>query len=370
MVDTSRFDPYARRGHGHQHRKLPLSVWYPAAPIAPGADGPPTPYLPRSWRSVSWMWGLRGRRVVTHAVTDAPPADGTFPLVVFSPSANPAHLYTALLEDLASHGFVVAGISHTYEVMPVTAFAHGRPRVVRLAALGGALATPGKRPYSRDLADRAAVVDVTAADIGFVADTLRAEPGDLPLDPVRWAAIGHSFGGGAVAELTRRGSTCRAGVSLDGGLWRRPDEVGAAMPLLQLFAEHPEHTDPVADVVARKQYATAAYAEEDRATTVGAWQALHDAARPGASARVTGATHTSLCDWPLLDLRSWSPARRTLAGVAGPAVWATVAAAARTFLAAHVADDGADAGATGRLDGLDAVPGLEIATPADLFRPS
>ena len=66
---------------------------------------------------------------------------------MLSPSANPALAHTALAEELASHGFVVAGISHPYESMPWTAYADRLPRLVRLRSLGGALSTPGARPY-------------------------------------------------------------------------------------------------------------------------------------------------------------------------------------------------------------------------------
>ena len=48
------------------------------------------------------------------------------PLVVLSPGfTSPRSTLTALAEDLASHGYVVAGIDHTYE-SHATAFPDGR----------------------------------------------------------------------------------------------------------------------------------------------------------------------------------------------------------------------------------------------------
>jgi hypothetical protein len=48
------------------------------------------------------------------------------PLVVLSPGfTNSRSALTALAEDLASHGYVVAGIDHTYESF-ATAFPDGR----------------------------------------------------------------------------------------------------------------------------------------------------------------------------------------------------------------------------------------------------
>jgi hypothetical protein len=56
--------------------------------------------------------------VRAHAREAADPADGAFPLILFSPSVNPPLCYTALLQQLASHGYIAAGISHTYESRP------------------------------------------------------------------------------------------------------------------------------------------------------------------------------------------------------------------------------------------------------------
>ena len=344
VVDATREDPYSRRRH--VPRVLPVTLWYPAEKAA--ASRQPGAYLPGAWRCVSWLWGLGARRTGTHAVDGAVPVDGLLPLVVLSPAANPALCHTAIAEELASHGYVVAGISHPYESMPVTAYADRWPRLTRLKSLGGALSAPGSRPYAVDLAERAAVVAVKADDIAAVAlHLMGAEPRGGRAMPLvdRWGAIGHSFGGGAVAEVCRRpATTCCAGVNLDGGLWTTPEHAGVAVPFLQLFAEHPEYVTTAADDQATPPDPTD-YAVVDRATTVGAWQSLHESATPGYAAIVTGATHTSFSDWPLLPLRRWSPARRAVAGVDGPAVWSATTTALRAFLDRHVGGGPTDVGA-------------------------
>src|SRR6202035_5095594 len=66
--------------------------------------------------------------VRTNAVSDATPAgrQRALPLVVLSPGfTNARSALTALAEDLASHGYVVAGIDHTDESL-ATAFSDGR----------------------------------------------------------------------------------------------------------------------------------------------------------------------------------------------------------------------------------------------------
>ncbi|MCC6790664.1 MAG: hypothetical protein IT336_03210 [Thermomicrobiales bacterium] len=295
------------------------------------------------------------------------PADGSFPLVLFSPSANPPHLYSAILQELASHGYIAVGICHTYEPMPLTVFADARPRLARLSSLGGALASPGRRPYEVDLRERAQVVAVKAADLSFVASRLRA--GDptagrlLPaIDRDKWAVIGHSFGGGAAVEVCLQEDPPAAGVSLDGGLWRSPDSVSPTGPILQLFAEHPEYATDPGDAVRRGYFTREEYAEVDRATTVGAWEMLHRGATPGYSGVVSGASHTDFCDWPMLPLRRWSPARRTRgAGEAGR-TFRTITDALLEFLALHVQE--ASRGVRGAVDDSS---DLRTGTPTELF---
>jgi hypothetical protein len=104
------------------------------------------------------------------------------------------------------------------------------------------------------------------------------------------------------------------------------------------------------------------YAEQDWTTTVGAWQALHSGAGPGYSAVVRGAPHTSFCDWPMLPLRGWSPARRALRGMTGPGVWGTVTHALLTFLGKHLGPERGDV-----LAALTAHEGLRVGEPAELF---
>jgi dienelactone hydrolase len=357
-TDPDRADPYARRPAA---RRLAVWIWYPAIPT----PAPPAPYLPGLWKATALAMGIGGG-VRPHAVRDTVPAQvpTPWPVIVFSPSGNPPLVYAALLEELASHGYVVAGISHTYESMPMSVFADGRARLMRPGSLGGAFAAPGARPFEVDLRERAHVVSVKAADIRFVIEALRREPPRLlrgRLDTDRVVAVGHSFGGGAAAEVCRHDPVARAGVSLDGGLWRAPGEAGVETPFLQVFGEHPEYTLPCAEVVKRGLMTDAAYCAADRTCSIGAWQALHDSARPGLTAKVVGAKHAGFFDTPMLPLRRWSPLER-LRGAPGPAAWRATADVLLAFLDRHLRDgDGAF------LDDLADDPRYVVAPPAELF---
>jgi hypothetical protein len=290
---------------------------------------------------MSWLWGLHAGIVETHA-TDAAPGlqdAGAFPLLVFSPSVNPPHLYSALLTELASHGFVVAGVSHTYEVMPLSVFADAPPRVFRPASTGGAFRRSGSRPFELDLRERARVVDVKADDLQFVIGSLiDGRRGLPPIDRERVGVLGHSFGGGAAAEVCMRG-VASAGVSIDGGLWREPGAIRPCGPFLQLYGEHEEYVIDPREAVERGTYTNAEYASRDRATTVGAWQAMFDASASGRAVQVRGANHPSFCDWPVLPLRRWSPARRVLAGISGDWVLRAASETILEFLGAAFGRD-------------------------------
>jgi Platelet-activating factor acetylhydrolase, isoform II len=118
LTDTSRPDPWVA---GVSARELMVSLWYPAVP----SDGRRARYMtPAESELQLTSRGITGvppdtlSTVETNAAVDARPAGqpGSLPLVVLSPGfTNSRSTLTALAEDLASHGYVVAGIDHTYE---------------------------------------------------------------------------------------------------------------------------------------------------------------------------------------------------------------------------------------------------------------
>jgi dienelactone hydrolase len=163
----------------------------------------------------------------TNAVSDATPA-GTarsLPLVVLSPGfTNPRSALTALAEDLASHGYVVAGIDHTYESY-ATAFPDGRVTTC--------LARQAPR---RDCAEKVAAG--RAADACFVLGELTgAHPpwqGATLIDPSRMAMAGHSAGGAAVIAAMLADARIRAGIDMDGATRAPIPDDGLSRPFLFL----------------------------------------------------------------------------------------------------------------------------------------
>jgi dienelactone hydrolase len=227
LTDTSRPDPWAA---GVNERELMVSLWYPAT----STDGLRARYLtPAESELQLTSRGITGvppgvlSVTRTNAVSDARPAgrQHSLPLVVLSPGfTNSRSTLTALAEDLASHGYVVAGIDHTYE-SHATAFPDGRVTTC--------LAREAPR---RDRKEEIAAG--RAADVCFVLDELTGAhppwPGARLIDPSRVAMAGHSAGGAAAIAAMLADSRIRAGIDMDGSTAAPIPDEGLARPFLFL----------------------------------------------------------------------------------------------------------------------------------------
>jgi dienelactone hydrolase len=194
-------------------RTLMLTRWYPAA----RATGPLAPYAGPRLRDA-----LALPRVRTHARRRAPAHKGALPVVLFSPGGGTSRVrYTALAEDLASHGYLVVSVDHTGEAP------------VELA--DGSLQPPAwGEPVPHDPIHAAAARRL--ADMRFVLRRLPHLPRGPRPDLARIAAVGHSLGGSTAAELVRTGRLVRAGVDLDGTLFGPAAQQGVPRPFLVLTA--------------------------------------------------------------------------------------------------------------------------------------
>ena len=123
LTDPSRQE---RVPPGGGARALMVDVWYPAE----GADAPAASYIERAAFSTpqsteilkrylgAAFGSVRAGLVRTHAVDAAVFARGAgpSPVLVFSHGGGEGReIYATQLEDLASHGYVVAAITHTFD---------------------------------------------------------------------------------------------------------------------------------------------------------------------------------------------------------------------------------------------------------------
>jgi dienelactone hydrolase len=189
FVDSARKDPYLTTG---ARRELLVRFWYPASHTQ---ECKPAAYTsPRVWNYFSQLVGVRLPDVTTNTCQDAPLTDGKHPIVVFTPGYTATFTdYTFLLEDLASRGYVVASVDHTYEATAVE-FADGR---LVTSIFGSHLA--GK--LQGDDHAFAFATSVRLEDLRFVVDELKRmnaqanSPFAAKLDLARVAVAGHSMGG-------------------------------------------------------------------------------------------------------------------------------------------------------------------------------
>lgn len=225
VVDADRPDPWV----DGRPRELMLSVWYPAASSTGGSLAP---YLaphaaPRLGERVGGLLGLPADRVdwaglTTHARSGVPvrPRPGGHPVVLFSPGGGePRANGTILVEELASQGYVVVTVDHTYET-PAVEFPEGRIETQQLPEID-----------PTELNHR--MLETRVLDTRFVLDQLAVLDGGgnpdaggrhLPrglgagLDLSRVGMFGHSAGGFTSAETMLVDRRLDVGANLDGSM--------------------------------------------------------------------------------------------------------------------------------------------------------
>ncbi|MEW1691631.1 alpha/beta hydrolase family protein [Streptomyces sp. NPDC091265] len=233
LVDRARPEPWAP--DAAPCRELMIGVRYPAAPGRSwqrvpqmtaaaaahfgGAQGAAALNLAMAPGTVDWGATL------SHARHDAPvdPRAGRLPVVLYSPGlGDPRTWNTALADDLASRGYAVVTIDHTYEATEVE-FPGGRLATMRI--FDGA---PPTDPDAISALLRK-VVAVRIADTRTVLDRLpelnRTRFGGV-LDLRRIGMFGHSAGGFTAAQTMHEDRRVRAGINMDGQL----DYVGGGLP--------------------------------------------------------------------------------------------------------------------------------------------
>jgi predicted dienelactone hydrolase len=255
VIDASRAETFGAPG---EYRNIEVFAWYPAAA---GSGSPPASYLREGLVEVrSYTKLLRVAedtfdafaRVRTHATVDAAlvASPRRLPVLVFSGGFTGIPSYaTALLEELASRGYIVLNIVHPYELTAAT-LADGRvvsmldtagaprpairevfdewgPEDATVAAVTSAASRDEQlrllRGYLNTLTKTTAVVRRWVADTKVVLDQWTSLPatsraGELAgrADLARLGVFGHSMGGVVAGQFCVDDRRCRAGLNLDG----------------------------------------------------------------------------------------------------------------------------------------------------------
>jgi predicted dienelactone hydrolase len=225
LVDRSRLDRSFRSGR----RELMVQIWYPASP----GGAAYAPYLPAGVaiaieRAYHLPSGIVSR-IRTHGRIDAPAAPGRHPVLLYSPGSSEMRSdATALVENLASEGFIVVTIDHTHESQLVE-FPDGR--LVR-----GTFVDTGPASNLRALR-------VRVADARFVLDQLAAldHRGAFAgrLDVGHVGMFGFSLGGATAAAAMLADPRLKAGADLDGSLYGPVAQEGVRRPFLLMLSPIP-----------------------------------------------------------------------------------------------------------------------------------
>lgn len=236
-IATARFElpePTGNHAVGRSHeafgdeRRIAATIYYPA--VHGTGDVGPFAHIPDPWG-----------RVRHHARDAADWAPGRHPLVLFSPGADvQPQYYNALLSELASHGYVVAALSHP-GLTPWIAY----PDAAAVSSTGPTMpSTAGEAMQQHE-----ARITTVAHDIASARAHLEALLGDH-LDG-RVAAFGHSLGGaGAVAAAVRNPAIGVVG-DLDGSLGATARGVAMDRPV---FFMADDGEVPSADQAARASF--------------------------------------------------------------------------------------------------------------------
>ena len=212
LVDSTRQDPFL--GNGAQ-RELLVRFWYPATLTQACKQADYT--SPRVWAYFSSLADVHLPEVITNSCVDAPMTDGVHPMVVFTHGYTGTFTdYTFLFEDLASRGYVVASVDHTYETTAVE-FPDGRFLKSRLGSYLG-------NTWRGDDVTLTFATVVRLLDLRFVLSQLEGlntkagDPFAGKLDPSRIAIAGHSLGGTTAFLALERDARLSAAIILDGDL--------------------------------------------------------------------------------------------------------------------------------------------------------
>lgn len=218
-------------------RELVVQLFYPARPPADGAE--PAPWIAEGDVVTTNLAKAHDLYEFTlnhleYSESNSYPdveaaADGTrYPVIIYSHGWKSfRNAATNQAEELASQGFVVATIDHTFG-SAATVFPDGRVERWDPAAL------PSERAVGTSvfLREGRELIGVFEEDLRFVLDTLvEVDAGsfDTPLrnrlDTSNIGLFGHSTGGGAVVALCASDARCKAGLGFDPWVEPLPNSV-------------------------------------------------------------------------------------------------------------------------------------------------
>lgn len=256
-------------------RRIIVDVWYPAERSGREEDSAEYLDITAFERSLGASGlrrqlgqsydAIRSDRVKTHSIAQAPFTKSlrVAPLLLFSPGGGMIReLYSAQMEDLASHGYIVAAMTHSYDgflaVFPDGAsIARDEKRWPKIPSVEG---EANLNQLEWHAADIVAVLD------HFVRNRSSSKyPVAGRIDVTRIGAFGHSFGGVAAAHACQKDQRIKACLNQDGAMGMRPfylDASGWGMNQAFMLIERPPNREPLTESDLESMKMTRAQATE------------------------------------------------------------------------------------------------------------
>ena len=226
LVDNNRNDPFLRDG---SKRELMVRLWYPALRADRCTAAPYT--SPKVWAYLADLLHLPAPSVQTNSCWQAPALQGAHPVILASHGYTGLFTdYTFLFEDLASRGYVVASVAHTYETT-VVQFPDG---TLRTSVFGSHFAEDSLR---MDDASLEFAMSARLGDLKFVTGELArlnrtGSPLAGRLDLSRVGVFGHSMGASTAMSSLRHLPSLKAAVLVDPIVFPTSSTRGSDKPVL------------------------------------------------------------------------------------------------------------------------------------------
>lgn len=270
LTDDSR--PETLTDEASDKREIYIRVWYPAQNVS--GDVQSTPIFGKQTKEIARALAAGFNLppgtldflalVASNSNENAPLAASKkkFPVIVFSHGyyRGFATQNAIQLQELASHGYVVFAVGHTYETI-INIFPDGRavpagkillfqpdPKADELMKKYRAAQTAEEKSlYAGQIVLSAPVMErlrVWTTDVRFVLDEIeRMNAGKTKsifakqLDTKKIGLMGMSFGGAAAGQVCVEDKRCRAGISLDGAQYGDVYQSGLKRPFMFMASE-------------------------------------------------------------------------------------------------------------------------------------
>ena len=230
-------------------REIMVQIWYPSDETPSGSANPYMDYLDLRVPEFSKQVELPVFMIkhISDISTQSYPqlrmAESTskFPVLIFSHGLGGMRVQnTAYIEELVSHGFVVAAMDHSYDAN-ITIFPNGHKK------LYDSNLPKGLKDETVGFSIRYKQLDIRTKDVSFVLDELEKQVSDDPnsiffqkLHLGNVGIFGHSFGGATSVSAAFHDSRISACLSLDGWFEILPRNIlteGLTKPFFHLGQE-------------------------------------------------------------------------------------------------------------------------------------